>query len=493
MFIIAQGQFQPRNNRLIFEAFHIQVTSPPPPPEEEFSGIIREKNPEVRTLLIDTPCPLVWPPPSPCSVLVKVTDETEILDETGNPITYEDLQVGDFVHVRGHREEGENHQIFVASFIQRLTPPPPPPAVVEGEIIQIDAEHQKVLVRPPWMMGRPQDFTVWVQVTDNTIIEDAQGHHLTFGDLKVGMWIRAEGEWSNLTVYPPILIAHHILVLPPPPPPEIVIEGVITEKHPDVQGLIVTTPDGRTVKVKVTQDTEISDEAGNPLTYEDLKVGDHVVIGGHWDGDPSHPEQLLIAHWIHRRNAPPPPPQPSFVFGRIIEIHPDAHIVLIQPGCGGSNDSSVPPPPPIAVVVKPDTQIQDRHGNPLTFEDLKVGMFILVHGEWGPQGVWLPHFIAHKIIVLEEHSEELVCLAGIITDINYQEKTFALANPEGVRRVKAEEDTIILNGDGTRIEFNDLHIQDFVMVVGKRSNDSSAAIEALLIVRPPGEPPPGGR
>ncbi len=488
MFIIAHGQFQPRNNRLVFEAFHIQVTSPPPPPEEGLSGVIREKNPDVKTLLVGTPCP--EGPHEPCTVLVKVTENTEILDEEGNPIGYDDLQVGDFVHIRGHWEEGENH-LFVASFIQRFIPPPPPPAVVEGEIIQIDGEHSRVLVRPPWMMGRPQDFVVWVQVTEDTIIENPEGNRLTFGDLKVGMWIRAEGEWGDLTIYPPILIAHHILVLPPPPPPEIVIKGVITEKHPDVHGLIITTPDGMTVKVKVTEGTRIRDEAGNPLTYEDLKVGDHVVIGGHWEGDSNHPD-VLIAHWIQRENAPPPPQLPPFVFGKIIEIRPDAHIVLIHPGCGGDpNISPVPPPPPIAVVVKPDTQIQDREGNPLTFGDLKVGMFILAFGEWGPQDAWPPHFIAHKIIVLAEHSEELICLGGFIAEIHYEEKIFALANPEGIRRVKGTEHTVILNADGTRIRFNDLQIHDFVMVVGERPDDPTALVEALLIIRQP-PPPPGG-
>ena len=113
------------------------------------------------------------------------------------------------------------------------------------------------------------DFTIPVRVTDATDIRDANEDPFT-GDITVGLTLRVRGLFTGDGV-----LAEEIRVAD--------LEGGFA-----VRGIIEALSDNPTVTIEglsiaVPADAEIFDEDGNPLSFDDLLVGQLVRIGGDID------------------------------------------------------------------------------------------------------------------------------------------------------------------------------------------------------------------
>ncbi|NNE45935.1 MAG: T9SS type A sorting domain-containing protein [Rhodothermales bacterium] len=423
---------------------------------------------------------------------IRVTERTEIEDDTDRPIRLSDIEVGDRVHVRGiigddgtpvakriqlKSHDGQNEVEF-SGMIQEVFDRG---IVMFGRKIEVNeqteifgANEQPILFSElqPGMMARVKvrvdmdhivalrirvragnDFTFevkgtitsigdrgfelenhFIAVDDQTEYFGKNGEQLTFGDLEVGMFVQVHGVLGADRVP----TARRVKVEDEPGPREFEVKGFIREIG-DNAILITWDPRPGTMgpsfamKILVTDDTKILGKDDEPITFADLEVGQFVEVHG-FVNDEGVPVARLI-------EVEEPERQEITVAGEIQRLGDRVLVV-----------KSIP------FRVTNDTQIVDEMGAPLRFSDLSVGMFARVKGYIFPA--------THEAVALkiEVRTRRYVHLTGTINEIGSD-----AISVSGIR-VFVTADTKIMDVDGNALEFADLEVGQVVRVIGWKTD-----------------------
>ncbi|MHA2646885.1 MAG: DUF4382 domain-containing protein, partial [bacterium JZ-2024 1] len=514
MYIEATGRFDGD----LFVAATIYVLDGPPA-GVWFAGTIREKDDANRILILDfaqtpigDPGGMELPP-----LRIKVTEDTQIEDSSGNPMTWNDLAVGMFIHGEGTPSPEE--MLIVAHIIRVGEVPPPPPAHLAGRIVDIRPETQSFVlafpggggISPPGggggfqpmdagSPGQPPERLVEVFTDEDTEFLDADGSVISFGDLQIGDFVECAGEWMPEDPTPPGFHAHRVHRLPTPPP--VIVRGSITRidsEHRsflldvafDASDLNSTHP---LILVQTNEGTLYFGPDGQPITFEDLAVGDQVTVMGKWlPRDPGRPPAMM-AHEVHQHGSPPPPPgQQGFVFGLVsgLEVGPSRGHFNLGPPCDSPSDPNRPELPSIVVLFDRSVFVVDRQNNGVLLENLANGQLVLVYGEWSMLAIFPPQFIAHKIVILDT-DETTNCVHGKVVEIDYTHRILILSRESNATdriRVQVPADAWIVLPNGERIQLDNVQTGDFLTVMGDRTGETSGAISADLVLKH--LPPPG--
>ncbi|MHA2615976.1 MAG: DUF4382 domain-containing protein [bacterium JZ-2024 1] len=418
-------------------------------------------------------------PPLSCPPLhfiwVSVDDNAVIEKEDGTPIQWTDLHPGMFITAFGRWRAFDlfqAHRIVVKGEI------PPPPAKIVGKLVEKNCELGILIVATPGDPPSHSEHERWkIVLTEETKIEDEHGNPISCADLHEGdilkiLGIRGEEEHT--------LIAHFIKRLPPPPPPPpMELIGKLAEKDCEHGILILLTPGRENSeerwKVLLTDQTKIVDEKDNPISCSDLQQGDILLVVGHpKEGE----EHTIVAFLVKRLPAPPPPPssENTVVFGAIKELNGERCTFLVKPPAPPHSEME---PPPIPVRTNEETKIYDREGHQKSCSDLREGMFVAVVGTPLREE---RAFLAKTIYIIRLELSP-VHTAGIIMRKGEDREILVLATPDGERTVKVLADTLILDSHGEKLSYEQLRIEDFVLVFGREDGAEGGVILAEFILR----------
>ncbi len=434
--------------------------------------------------------------------MIRVTAETQVQNEAGDLIRFSDIEAGNRVRVRGmvgpdgnpiaqkiqlRQREGQN-EIEFSGLIQE---------VFEGGIVmfgrkievndrtEIQGENGQTIPFSQLQAGMMaqlkvrvemdrilalrirvragNDFTFevkgtitairdrgfdlenhFIAVTEQTKYFGPAGEELTFTDLEVGLFVQVHGVLGDDLVP----TALRVKVEDEPGPREFEVRGFIREKSDNA--ILLTWGTGTNtmgpefaLKILVTDDTRILGDDDQPITFEDLQIGDFVEVDGFVNeaGDP-------VARLIEVED---PERREITVAGSIQEVGDRTLVVR-----------SIP------FEVTEDTRIYDESGQPLDFSDLEVGLFVKV------EGYYLPATRKAVALKIEVRTHRYVHLIGTIHEIG----TDAIS-VSGIR-VFVTPDTRILDVDGNPIEFADLEIGFVVRVVGWKT-DGGVIAKAIKV------------
>ncbi|MHA2646123.1 MAG: DUF4382 domain-containing protein [bacterium JZ-2024 1] len=470
MFITAFGRWRAFD---LFQAHRIVVKGEIPPPPAKIVGKLVEKNCELGILIVATP----GDPPSHSEHerwKIVLTEETKIEDEHGNPISCADLHEGDILKILGIR--GEEEHTLIAHFIKRLPPPPPPPPMeLIGKLAEKDCEHGILILLTP---GRENSEERWkVLLTDQTKIVDEKDNPISCSDLQQGDILLVVGHPKEGEEH--TIVAFLVKRLPAPPPPPLELIGKLAEKDCEHGILILLTPGRENSeerwKVLLTDQTKIVDEKDNPISCSDLQQGDILLVVGHpKEGE----EHTIVAFLVKRLPAPPPPPssENTVVFGAIKELNGERCTFLVKPPAPPHSEME---PPPIPVRTNEETKIYDREGHQKSCSDLREGMFVAVVGTPLREE---RAFLAKTIYIIRLELSP-VHTAGIIMRKGEDREILVLATPDGERTVKVLADTLILDSHGEKLSYEQLRIEDFVLVFGREDGAEGGVILAEFILR----------
>ena len=354
--IIAFGEWQ--ND--VFVAAEINVMEDPGPgpgPGDHVFGVISEIDASSRILYISSELD------NSDLIAVQITDDTELIGMMG-PIAFEEITVGMMAEAMG--EWHEETFVAVMVFVHEEGPGPGPGDAVNGIITQIDPENMIVY------LGRNHhDNLIAVQVTDTTIIMDAMGVMISFGDLEVEMPIIAFGEWQN-----DVFVAAEINVMEDPGPgpgPGDHVFGVISEIDASSRILYLASEldNSDLIAVQITDDTELIGMMG-PIAFEEITVGMMAEAMGEW-----HEETFVaVMVFVHEEGPGPGPGPGDQIMGQVTAIDLNTYILTVQtggPGCQGEE---------IQVQADADTIIVDEMGNQIAFGDIQLEQFVICTGEY---------------------------------------------------------------------------------------------------------------
>ncbi|MCH7975835.1 MAG: T9SS type A sorting domain-containing protein [Bacteroidetes bacterium] len=259
-------------------------------------------------------------------LLFRVTPDTDIEGEHGADLEFEDLAVGDFAEVEGHFTSDD----------------------LVADEIEVESD-QQARIEVEGFIEALGDHTLTVGslvflVTEATEIEGPHGQMLDFEDLEVGQFVEVEGHFRSDGT----LVADEVEV-ELEDDDEVEVSGVIEELGPDF--LVVSG-----VSFIVTDTTEVVDDDGQPILFEDLTVGLFVEVHGRLvEGDlvairieveDEHLEDEVRAQ------------------AAIDSIEPEAVVLLGQ-----------------AFLVTDATVILGLDGEPITLDDLAPGDVVEVEAE----------------------------------------------------------------------------------------------------------------
>ncbi|MGB5289752.1 MAG: DUF5666 domain-containing protein, partial [Ignavibacteriaceae bacterium] len=279
----------------------------------------------------------------------------------------------------------------------------------------------------------------FIAVTEQTKYFGPRGEEISFGDLAVGMFVQVHGVLGDDGVP----TALKVKVEDVPGPREFEVEGFIREIG-DRAFLLTWDPRPGTLgpsfamKILVTDDTRILGKDDEPITFEDLEVGNYVEVHGFVNAAGEAVARLVEVEEPER--------QEISVAGQIERL--GDRVLVVR---------SIP------FAVTGDTKIVDEMGESLTFSDLMVGMFVRVEGYVFPA---THEAVATKI---EVRTRRYVHLTGTINAIG----TDAIS-VSGIR-VFVTPDTNIWDVDGNPIEFSDLEVGQVVRVVGWKTDGGVVA------------------
>ncbi|MFN4183063.1 MAG: hypothetical protein ACK4G3_07680, partial [bacterium] len=273
-------------------------------------------------------------------------------------------------------------------------------------------------------------------------------------------------------------IAFLVKKLPqPPPPPPIQLIGKLAEKDCEHGILILLTP-GRENgeerwKVLLTDQTKIVDENDNPISCTDLNQGDILLTVGHpKEGE----EHTIIAFLVKKLPQPPPASENTVIFGTIKELNVEKCTFLVEPPAPPHSGME---PPPIPVRTDEETKIYDREGHQKSCSDLREGMFVAVVGTPLREE---RAFLAKTIYIIRPELSPLHT-AGMIMRKDEERQILVLATPDGEQTVKVLADTLILDFHGEKLSYEQLRVEDFVLVFGRESEEEHGIILAEFILR----------
>jgi hypothetical protein len=357
---------------------------------------------------------------------IEISDRTEIQGQNGQAIPFSQLQAGMMAQVKVRVEMDR-----IVALRIRIRAGNDFTFEVKGTITAIqdggfDLENH------------------FISVTEQTKFFGPAGEEFTFADLEAGMFVQVHGVLGDDLV--PTAI--RVKVEGQPGPREFEVRGFIQEKFDSAILLTWGTGAGTmgpdfALKILVVEDTRILGDDEQPITFDDLQVGDFIEVHGfvNENGDP-------VARLIEVED---PERREITVAGSIREIG-DRMLVV----------RSIP------FEVTEETSIYDETGQALSFSDLAVGMFVKV------EGYFLPASRKAVAVEIEVRTHRYVHLIGTIHEIG----TDAIS-VSGIR-VFVTPDTHILDVDGNPIEFADLQVGFVVRVVGWKT-DGGVVAKAIKV------------
>ncbi|NIR63832.1 MAG: hypothetical protein GWN00_02365, partial [Aliifodinibius sp.] len=264
-------------------------------------------------------------------VIFFVDANTEIRDSHGNPISFSDLQVGDFVEVEADLQPDGT---YLATRIELED---------DGEEIEVEG-HIEAIGADSVVVNSIVFF-----VDSSTVILDDDNNPISFSDLEVG----DEVEITAILRPDGTYLATRIK-LEDDELGEIEVEGHIEAIGAD--SVVVNS-----IVFFVNSSTVILDDDNNPISLSDLGVGDEVEITAIL-----RPDGTYLATRIKLED------------DELEEIEITAPIdTLFGDSIGVAG---------IIFWTDSNTLILDDHGQPISFSDLQNGMIVEIRGEIQPDG-----------------------------------------------------------------------------------------------------------
>jgi hypothetical protein len=341
-------------------------------------GKVASVAPEASTLTLDTRR----------GVLTVSVNDTTVIRRDGDAIGLSGIAVGDFAFVAG-KPTGDR-TLLALKIDLRSQPPSRPHDAVAGEVVEVRAAEQSLLVRRALPGPRPAagDLVV-VRATAET---ESYRHRerIRFVDITKGDFVLAIGELDGAGA----LVALRIDVATlPEPAPRIagrVLEVSTTEKKftVAVERAWLHDSEAGPVTVIVGDATKIYRER-ELVRFTEIKAGEFVHVAGEWNA-----EKALVASVIHIAPPLPTPPLP-LVLGEITAIEPATRTLVVRVRAmrplENATDGTV------KVLVGDDTKIF-RNGEPSRFAELKVGEIVSVIGEVRDDGAILARRIDALVV-----------------------------------------------------------------------------------------------
>lgn len=334
------------------------------------------------------------------------------------------------------------------------------PSEVFGEVVEKDEAAGTFLLRTrecPHHHGE-----VLIQVTDETIILDADGQSVTFDAIEIGMRLLATGAFDgDVFVAQEIHLAHHHH-----PPSGDRVAGDVVAVNLDTQTILIHSADRAVdLTVYVTEETIIIGPEG-PMELDAIRIGDHLLAEGLWEGE------MFIAVHVRIHTDEPPHGEEDSVIGLIADIYPDTMQITIAP----SHNS----PEEVLVQVTDTTRILSHHG-PMSFDDLESGQEVIAVGHYENELL-----IAEEIMVRDHHEppdppSDHVFGTVVTIDVAALSCEITCENGNGPGRivVQATEDTRVMN----RMEpaaFADIEVGMNIFVQGEM-NENVIFAEVICI------------
>ena len=341
------------------------------------------------------------------------TENTIILDPTGQQIRFEDLEVGLMVAVRAQLGADGLPYLIKVQVLEN-----------SGFLVHAEGELEQIIDRTLVVQGKK------FFVTDNTRIVDSNGEPVGFNGLVEGMYVQVVGRYTTDQFLEAILVEVR------GENEQIISRGLI-EKLGD-RGLVV-----RGAFYQVIDATVILDEAGQELGYEDLVVGQAVVIYAKRNAEGS----LVAARIEVTRSL-------LVIDGRIEEVLDRAIIV---------GD--------FKFAITENTEILSANGGAVDFTDLEVGQLVIV--EAFPVSSADPGaddmYRARRILIVDDQRDEFR-VSGEIQEVG--ERVFVLEDYE----FDVSEETRFVDVNGNEVTFDYLQEGMKVVVYAIKTDDGYLAL-----------------
>ncbi len=253
-----------------------------------------------------------------------VDANTQVLDNDENPISFTSLVVGQIVEVKGTRQTAAGNLLAVRIKLEDR---------IEDEV-EVKGNIEALTESAITVLG--QTFNV----TENTLVFDANQQIISLADLAVGVQVEVRGD----LLPDGTLIAIRIQI-EDDDMAEVEVKGIIdalTESSIQVLG----------ITFEVTEATEILDRQNNPIAFGDLRVSQTVEIKGNRQADNS-----LLAVRIKREAI-------LLLSGQVDEVVSNGIRVI------GAE-----------ILLDASTLIVGKLNRTLSIEDLSAGQFVKVRAQ----------------------------------------------------------------------------------------------------------------
>lgn len=417
------------------------------------AAVVRVVDPNVGRVEVRGPIRSIEPGPTGSAGVVTVretpfivTNATELIDAEGEPIRFEQLAVGQFVHAVGSRTFTD--VAVVAEKIRLLPDPEVVPVTLRGEIEEVSVERSQLIVRG-----------TLVTVGPDTRILERENEALTLADLATGDQVIVEGvRASNNTVAAKTIIRRNPVV----EEPVVRFSDKITEIDPESAVLVV----GARV-VQTNGETEILNRAGEAMEFADLEVGQLVaVVGTPLQGAERGRPAVVLASSIR---IVAPACIEFRIAGILNEKTEDAWLIGDK-----------------RVRITEDTTFSAGEDIRLNADDFEIGDRVVAFGCGTPGEI-----PAARHIVLQNPNpdpeptvcESTVAFAGPVESIDVDAASLVV----GERTVQVNDDTIITKREDGRIRLADIPVGAIAFVEGNPAEDAVVACRIRIEDRP--EPP----
>ena len=226
-------------------------------------------------------------------VTVQIEDETEFLlkvEDVGlEPFTFEELAVGDRIHVWGMWDEG----VLYASKVIVMPESKMILDTLQGTVSVVNSGNLTITV-----LAGEEDLVV-LQTTVETkfyrVVQHGRLEPIAFSDLFDGDRVKAQGDWVG-----EIFNAYRITVMPliPSSPPPNRASGEITDLDLDTAGFTLEKRGGYEINILTSAETRFYDAIRRgqleAITFSDLALEDMVFVSGEWVDDQLKATQVIV-------------------------------------------------------------------------------------------------------------------------------------------------------------------------------------------------------